>query len=78
MCGVQRQRELMGIVVGDADKQRRDALDQVKDVNRKRQDAQDTCDDYKGKLEQAEFTNAAQVKVCCNFVHTVTTIFVHQ
>jgi len=69
--GVQSQRELMGIVVDDADKQRRDALDQVDEVNRKRQYAQDTCDDYKGKLEQAESTNAAQVKVCRNFVHTV-------
>ena len=66
----------MGIVVGDVDKQRRDALDQVEDVNRKRQDAQDTCDDYKGKLEQAEFTNAAHVKVCCNLTHIVAAILV--
>ncbi|KAL0052146.1 hypothetical protein WJX82_008512 [Trebouxia sp. C0006] len=58
----QSQRELMGIVVGDANKQRREALEQVDDVIRKWQSTQDTCDDYKGKLEQAEFTNAAHVK----------------
>lgn len=68
----------MGIVVGDADNQRRDALDQVDGVNRKLQYAQDTCDDYKGKLEHAEVTNAAQEKVSRNFMHTVPTIFVHQ
>ena len=56
----------MGIVVGDADKQRRDALDQVDDINRKWRDAQDTCNGYKGKLEQAESNNAAHLKVCCS------------
>ncbi len=66
----------MGIVVGDANKQRREALEQVDDVIRKWQSTQDTCDDYKGKLEQAEFTNAAHVKVCCNLTHIVAAILV--
>ncbi len=61
--GVQIQRELVGIVVDDADKKRRDAQDQVDDVNKKWQSTQDTCNDYKGRLEQAESTNAAHVKV---------------
>ncbi len=61
--GVQSQRELVGIVVDDAEKKRRDAQDQVDDVIKKWQSAQDTCNDYKGKLEQAESTNAAHVKV---------------
>ncbi len=60
---VQSQKELMGMVVDDADKKRRDAQDQVDDVNKKWQYAQETCNDYKGKLEQAESTNAAHVKV---------------
>ncbi len=60
---VQSQRELVGIVVDDADRKRRDAQDQLDDVNKKMQYAQDTCHDYKGKLEQAESTNANHVKV---------------
>lgn len=61
--GVQTQRELVGIVVDDADKKRRDAQDQVDEVNQKMQSVQDTCNDYKGKLEQAESINAAHDKV---------------
>ncbi len=61
--GVQSQRELMGIVVDDADKKRRDALDQVDEVNKKWQYTREASDDYKGKLEQAESTNATHVKV---------------
>ncbi|KAL0051798.1 hypothetical protein WJX82_002306 [Trebouxia sp. C0006] len=57
----QTQRELVGIVVDNAEKKRRDAQDQVDDVNKKWQSTQDTCNDYKGRLEQAS-TNAAHVK----------------
>ena len=60
--GVQTQRELVGIVVDNAEKKRRDAQDQGDDVNKKWQSTQDTCNDYKGRLEQAS-TNAAHVKV---------------
>ncbi|DBA70658.1 TPA: serine/threonine protein kinase, CMGC, CDC2/CDK subfamily [Trebouxia sp. C0005] len=58
----QSQKELMGIVVGDANKKRRDAQDQVDEVNKKWHDAQNTCNDYKSKLEHAESTNATHAK----------------
>ena len=61
---LQSQKELMGIVVGDANKKRRDAQDQVDEVNKKWHDAQNTCNDYKSKLEHAESTNATHAKVC--------------
>ena len=74
--GVQTQRELVGIVVDNAEKKRRDAQDQMDDVNKKWQSTQDTCNDYKGRLEQAR----AGIHQCrsCEGTHIAAVVFVHQ